>query len=158
MTVPYTNQVADKVFVKANRRNFIDDLVLEKLKSLNLPPSPRCSDSEFIRRAFLDTIGVLPTAQETREFLANKSSKKRDALIESLLQRPEFVDYWSYKWSDLLLVSSKQLKPAAMWSYYNWIRNNVAANTPWDRFVRESDHGARQHPGKRRGQFLRAAR
>jgi hypothetical protein len=137
VTVPYTNQVAAKVFAQASRRNFIDDLVLEKLKSLNLPPSPRCSDSEFIRRAFLDTIGILPTAQETRGFLGNKSSKKRDVLIESLLQRPEFVDYWSYKWSDLLLVSSKQLKPAAMWSYYNWVRNNVAANTPWDRFVRD---------------------
>ena len=61
------------VFAKAKRRNFIDDLVLEKLQSLNLPPSPRCTDAEFIRRAFIDTIGVLPTAQETRDFLADKS-------------------------------------------------------------------------------------
>jgi hypothetical protein len=58
-------------------------------------------------------------------------------LIESLLKRPEFVDYWTYKWSDLLLVQSKKLKPAAMWSYYNWIRNNVAANTPWDELTRK---------------------
>ena len=50
--------------------------------------------------------------------------------------RPEFVDYWSYKWSDLLLVGSKKLRPAAMWAYYNWIRNNVAADTPWDKFAR----------------------
>ena len=57
--------------------------------------------------------------------------------LDLLLQRPEFVDYWTYKWSDLLLVSSKQLKPTAMWSYYNWVRKNVAANTPWDRFVHE---------------------
>ncbi|MBI3850634.1 MAG: DUF1553 domain-containing protein [Verrucomicrobia bacterium] len=137
VTAPYTNRIANKVFAKAARRNFIDELVLEKLRSLSLPPSPRCSDSEFIRRAFLDTIGILPSAQETRRFLADKSSKKRDALIESLSRRPEFVDYWTYKWSDLLLVSSKQLRPAAMWSYYNWIRNNVAANTPWDKFARE---------------------
>src|SRR5439155_19149602 len=94
-------------------------------------------DSEFIRRAFIDTIGILPTEQETRDFLTSKDSKKRDKLIETLLNRPEFVDYWSYKWSDLLLVQSKKLKPAAMWSYYNWIHNNVAANTPWDKMVRQ---------------------
>ena len=137
ITVPYTNQVASSAFARARRRNFIDDLVLEKLRSLNLPPSPRCTEAEFIRRAFLDTIGVLPTAREARDYLANKSAKKRDALIESLLQRPEFVDYWTYKWSDLLLVNSKSLKPAPMWAYHDWIRRNVAANRPWDEFVRQ---------------------
>ncbi|MEY2428749.1 MAG: hypothetical protein QOJ40_1634, partial [Verrucomicrobiota bacterium] len=138
ITVPYTNQISKRVFAQAKRRNLIDNLVLEKLQSLNLPPSPRCTDPDFIRRAFIDTTGVLPTAAETRAFLASKAADKRDRLIESLLGRPEFVDYWSYKWSDLLLVSSKQLKAsAAMWSYYNWIRNNVAANTPWDAFVRK---------------------
>jgi len=137
ITVPYTNKVAKSVFTRAKRRNFIDELALEKLQSLNLPVSPRCTDSEFIRRAFIDATGVLPTAQETRDFLADKSAAKRDKLIESLLRRPEFVDYWTYKWSDLLLVSTKQLKPPAVWSYYNWIRNNVAANTPWDAFARK---------------------
>jgi uncharacterized protein DUF1549/uncharacterized protein DUF1553/Big-like domain-containing protein len=137
VTVPYTNEVPKETFAKAPRRNFIDELVIEKLQTLNLPPSARCSDEEFIRRAFLDTIGTLPTAQEVRDFLSSKSERKRDGLIESLLKRAEFVDYWAYKWSDLLLVQSKQLKAAAMWSYYNWIRNNVAANTPWDKLVRE---------------------
>lgn len=136
ITVPFTNKVPAEVFAQAPRRNFIDDLVLEKLQSLNLPPSPRSSDEEFLRRAFLDTIGVLPTAQETRDFLAKQSAGRRDELIDLLLQRPEFVDYWTYKWSDLLLVQSRNLKSAAMWSFYNWIRNNVAANTPWDLFVR----------------------
>ena len=94
---------------KAPQRNFIDELVLEKLQSLNLPPSPRSTDSEFIRRAFLDTIGVLPTAQETRAFPRRiNRPNKRDELIEKLLKRPEFVDYWTYKWSDLLLVQSTQ--------------------------------------------------
>jgi hypothetical protein len=137
ITVPYTNRVSSGLFAKAPKRNFIDDLVLEKLHELNLPPSVRCTDEEFIRRAFLDTIGTLPMAKEAREFASNKTADKRDRLIDSLLARPEFVDYWSYKWSDLLLVNSERLRPAAMWSYYNWIRNNVAANTPWDRFVRE---------------------
>ena len=137
ITAPYTNKVAAEVFAKAPKRNFIDKEVLTKLRELNIPPSPRCTDEEFIRRAFLDTIGALPTAEEAREFAASKEVDKRDHLIDSLLARPEFVDYWSYKWSDLLLVNSEKLRPAAMWSYYNWIRNNVAANTPWDRFVRE---------------------
>jgi hypothetical protein len=137
VTVPYTNQVPADVFANAEKRNFIDELALEKLQSLNLRPSQKCSDSEFIRRAFVDTTGVLPSVDETREFLTSTAPDKRDRLIESLLKRPEFVDYWTYKWSDLLLVQSKKLKPAAMWSYYNWIRNNVAANTPWDEFVRK---------------------
>ncbi len=137
VTVPYTNSVSEEVFSKASRRNFIDELVLEKLKSLNLPPSPRANDSQFIRRAFLDTAGILPTAEETRNFVASDSPTKRDELIEQLLSRPEFVDYWTYKWSDLLLVSSRKLKPSAMWSYYNWIHNNVAANTHWDTLVRK---------------------
>jgi hypothetical protein len=137
VTVPYTNKVAPEVFAQAKRRNFIDDLVLEKLQALNLPPSPGCSDAEFIRRAFIDTIGVLPAVPETRAFLASAASDKREQLIESLLQRPEFVDYWTYKWSDLLLVSSEKLRATALSSYYNWIRNNVAANTPWDQFVRQ---------------------
>jgi hypothetical protein len=136
VTAPYTNRVSPEIFSRAPQRNFIDELVLAKLRELNLPPSPRCTDEEFIRRASLDTIGTLPTVPEVREFLSNSQADKRDRLIESLLVRPEFVDYWTYKWSDLLLVSSERLKPAAMWSYYHWIRNHVAANTPWDRFVR----------------------
>ena len=137
ITAPYTNKIPQRDFTRAPRRNFIDDLVLEKLRNLNIPPSPRCTDAEFVRRAYIDTIGILPTEQETRGFLAERSSKKRDKLIETLLQRPEFVDYWSYKWSDLLLVNDKKLRPAAVWAYYDWIRNQVAANTPWDKFARQ---------------------
>jgi hypothetical protein len=136
VTVPYTNAVAAERFAQTEKRNFIDELVLEKLQTLNLPPSPRAADSEFIRRAYLDTTGLLPPAVETRAFLADQSEGKRDRLIEKLLASHEFVDYWAYKWSDLLLVSSKKLRPAAMWAYYRWIRDNVAANTPWDVFVR----------------------
>jgi hypothetical protein len=136
VTVPYTNNVPEEIFARAERRNFIDELVLEKLKSLNLPPSPKSSDAEFLRRVYLDSMGILPSAGEARAFLDDKSEGKRDALIEQVLQRPEFVDYWTYKWSELLLVSSKKLNPKAMWSYYNWVHNNVAANTPWDVLVR----------------------
>ncbi len=137
VTVPYTNQLSPDLFASAKRRNFIDGLVLEKLQSLNLPPSERCSDADFLRRAYIDTVGVIPSIEETRAFLSDTSATKRDQLIEKLLARPEFVDYWSYKWSDLLLVSSRQLRTPAMWSFYNWIHQNVAANTPWDLFVRK---------------------
>jgi hypothetical protein len=136
ISVPYTNSISKEVFAKAERRNFIDELVLKKLESLKIPPSPRSIDSEFIRRVYLDTIGSLPGADETRKFLADDRSNKRDLLIDELLARPEFADYWTYKWSDLLLVSSKSLSANSMWSFYNWIHDNVAANTPWDVMVR----------------------
>lgn len=137
VTVPYSHAVDPKVFAEAPRRNFIDNLTLAKLEELQLPPSPRCSDAEFIRRAFLDTVGTLPSAQEVREFLKDSSKDKRDLLIESLLSRPAFVDYWTYKWSDLLLVNGEKLPTRAMWSYHHWIRESVAANKPWDQLVRE---------------------
>ncbi len=137
ITVPMGQAVDAAAFTAFQPRNFIDQRVQEKLRELNLPPSPRCSDEEFIRRAFIDTIGVLPTAEETRAFLTSTSSTKRDALIEALLKRPEFTDYWSYKWSDLLLVNSNKLPVTQMWSYYQWIRRNVEQNTPWDAMVRE---------------------
>jgi hypothetical protein len=136
VSVPFPNQLAPEVYTQAPRRNWIDDRVTAKLRELSLPPSPRCSDSEFIRRVFLDTIGVLPTADESRAFLADTAPDKRDKLIETLFHRPEFVDYWTYKWSDLLLVTKRKLRPPAMWSYYKWIRDQVASNTPWDVFAR----------------------
>ena len=137
VTVPFTNDVSADVFARAERHNFIDDLVLKKLRSLNLPPSPKAEDAEFLRRVYLDTIGMLPSIEEARKFLADTSEGKRERLIDDLLDRREFADYWTYKWSDLLLVSSKGLRPAAMWAYYNWIHNEVSANTSWDQLVKE---------------------
>src|ERR1051325_2618545 len=85
VTSPFDKPLPADTFVKESAKNLIDKLVLEKLKELNLPPSPLAEDSEFIRRAFVDTIGVLPTSDETRQFLADRSGNKRDRLIESLL-------------------------------------------------------------------------
>jgi len=135
VTVPYANKVPSLVFTQAARRNVIDRLVLAKLQRLNLPPSPRCSNGEFLRRAYLDTIGVLPTADEVKTFLADKSPDKRDKVIEQLLKRPEFVDYWTYKWSDLLLLSGQRLRPKALDAFSKWIRQRVEQNTAWDEFV-----------------------
>ncbi|MDX1944287.1 MAG: DUF1553 domain-containing protein [Pirellulaceae bacterium] len=137
LTVPYPNQVESQVFAQAERRNFIDDKVLAKLQALGVPPSPRANDATFLRRAFLDTIGTLPTADEARAFLADPAADKRDRVIDHLLTRPEFVDYWAYKWSDLLLLSGERLRPKALETYYAWIRKAVADNKPWDQFARE---------------------
>jgi hypothetical protein len=137
ITSPFPGRVDPAVYARAPRSNFIDDLVLAKLAELNIEPSPLSSDAEFIRRVFLDAAGILPTPEEVRTFLADQAPDKRAKLVDGLLARPEFVDYWSYKWSDLLLVSSRSLPSNAMWSYYNWIRRNVEANTPWDRMARD---------------------
>ena len=119
--------------------NFIDELVLDKLQSLNLPPSPLCDDATFVRRAFLDTIGMVPTVAELKEFLDDDrpSAIKRQRLVDDLLARPEFVDYWAYKWSDLLLVNGSSLGAESVKVYYSWIRQRVAENMPWDQLVRQ---------------------
>ena len=137
LTVPFPNQLASDAFTKFPRHNYIDDLVLDKLKKLNIAPSGECDDATFIRRAFLDAAGILPSAEEVETFLADKSPAKRAALIDKLMARDEFVDYWAYKWSDLLLVSSKRLDSTAMWTFYDWIRAGVKQNKPWDQFAKE---------------------
>jgi hypothetical protein len=109
---------------------------MEKLTALNMPPSPKSDDSAFLRRVYLDTIGVLPTADEAKIFLADTDPDKRTKLIEQLLSRPEFVDYWAYQWSDVLLLTGNRLRPEAIKSYYKWIRDRVAENVPWDEFAR----------------------
>ncbi len=134
---PFTAQVDPGIYARAPRHNFIDDLVLTKLRELNIEPSPLSSDSEFIRRVYLDAAGILPEPDEVRAFLADTRPDKRARLIDALLERPEFVDYWAYKWSDLLLVSSKNLQSNAMWAYYKWIRASVESNKPWDQMARE---------------------
>ena len=137
ITSPFPNHIDAAAYARAPRANFIDGLVLTKLSELNIEPSPLSSDTEFIRRAYLDAAGILPAPDEIRAFLSDTRADKRARLIDALLERSEFVDYWAYKWSDLLLVSSRSLPSNAMWSYYNWIRSSVAANKPWDQMARE---------------------
>ena len=137
LSVPFPAAIDPAVFQKAKRNNYVDDLVLKKLETLHIPPSRQTTDAEFIRRAYLDAAGILPTAAETEKFLSDTSPEKRGRLIDDLMKRSEFVDYWAYKWSDLLLVSSNKLSSEGMWSYYNWIRQNVATDRPWNQMVRE---------------------
>jgi hypothetical protein len=137
LTSPFSNAIPAEVFAQAPRANFIDDLVLAQLQRLNLRPSPPADDATFVRRAFLDTIGRLPTPAEVESFVRDSAADKHARLADALFARPEFVDYWTYKWSDVFLVSGAKLRPDAVRAYYGWIRARVAANTPWDRLVRE---------------------
>lgn len=134
---PFPNQIPEEVFTQAPRRNFIDDLVLEQLQRLRLKPSATSTDAEFVRRAYIDTAGIIPSADETRGFLEDQSPGKRDRLIDQLLGRKETVDYWAYRWSDMLLVNGRRLRPESVKAYYKWIRERVAKNTPWDKIVSE---------------------
>ena len=137
ITVPYDNKIDPQIFAQLQPRSFIDEQINQQLRRLNLPPSPRCNDETFIRRVFLDCIGLPPTADEVRNFLADSSEDKRDKLIDQLLERPEFVDYWTYKWSDLLMLNGALLRPEALKTYYHWVHDHVEKNTPWNEFVAE---------------------
>lgn len=132
VTVPYPFDVPDERYGDASRVNFIDDLVLEQLRRLHLEPSPDCDDATFVRRVHLDMIGRLPTPGEVAGFDGDRA-----ALVERLLATPGYVDFWTYKWSDMLLVSGSKLRPDAVKAYYDWIRERVAANVPWDTFARD---------------------
>ena len=137
ITAPFLSEDPPAVTVADASPNLIDRQVNQKLSQLRLPASPRSTDAQFFRRVHLDTLGILPTLEEVKRFLGDDREDKRARLIDSLLERPEYVDYWTYQWSDLLLVQSKNLGTPAMWSYYRWIRDQVARNTPWDEFVRQ---------------------
>jgi hypothetical protein len=135
LRIPFPYKLDEAIFSKAPRNNYIDDAILDHLRALHIPPSPVATDAEFIRRAYLDAAGILPAPSEVDKFLKDPSPEKRNRLIDELIKRPEFVDYWTYKWSDLLLVSSTHLSNDEMWSYYKWIRQSVASNKPWNVFA-----------------------
>ena len=117
--------------------NFIDENVFAKLQSLRMNPSEVCDDTTFLRRASLDLIGVLPTADEARAFTKETRPDKRERLIEALLDRPEFADFWAMKWADLFRVEEKTLDRKGVATFHAWIRDSVATNKPLDEFVRE---------------------
>ena len=118
----------------------IDQLVFNRLKQLDIQPANFCSDAVFVRRAYLDVIGTQPSAPEASSFILNRDPDKRAKLIDRLLARDEFADYWAMKWSDLLRVKAEfpiDLWPNAAQAYYHWIRAAIAANQPYDQFVRD---------------------
>ncbi len=129
--------------------NFIDDLAADKFRELGVVPSPLCDDSVFIRRAFLDSIGTLPTPEQTLAFVADQDTAKRARLIDSLLGltgdpaldrfNDLYAAVWTLKWSDLLRNTSNgsAAEEQRMWAMHNWIKESMRTNKPFDRFVSE---------------------
>jgi len=133
--------------------NFIDQHVLAKLTSLRIPPSARSSDEMFIRRVYLDTIGVLPTEAEVQNFVSDGHPDKRSRVIDQLLQRPEFVDLWTMLLADLFQNRKERDHDVrgvkGVRAFHQWLRSQVAANRPWNELVREvltSTGNTDEHP------------
>lgn len=135
--VPADRLLPDEKYAALPRNNFIDDLAYDHFRQLGLFPSDLCSDAEFLRRASLDAIGVLPTPDEVRSFLADKDPNKRTKLIAHLVERPAFVDYWANKWADLLRPNPDRVGVKSVFILDQWIRESFRQNKPYDQFVRE---------------------
>ena len=114
--------------------NFIDEIVFEKLARLNVPHSRPSTDAEFIRRVHLDTIGVVPTAAETRRFLSDPSDDRRARLVDDLLRRPEYAEFWAVKWGDLFANSVLTSSDGTAY-LQDWLRRAFEDNMPYDEFV-----------------------
>jgi hypothetical protein len=119
------------------QNNYIDKFVFAKLKMLSIPPSDLCTDQEFIRRAYLDVCGILPTPKEVHDFLADSSPSKRARLIDALLERPEYADFWTLKWSDVFRSTRKTIQVKGTHVFQHWLRDHVAKNSGFDTIVRE---------------------
>jgi hypothetical protein len=139
LTMPHPTETKPEWY--AARKNVIDEHVMNKLASLRIEPSDLCDDATFLRRAMLDCLGTLPTSQEVRSFLADSSADKRAKLIDFLLERPEFVDYWTLQLGDLLQNRKERDHDVrgnkGVRAMHAWLRQQVAANRPWSEIARD---------------------
>ena len=145
--VPFANQVDPSIFANWKQDNPVDRHAMDKFQQLGLVPSGRCDDATFIRRAFLDAIGGVPTVEETREFLASDDPNKREHLVRRLLgmtgepkldvYNDRYAAFWTLKWSDLIRNNSNTVGEQGMWAMHNWIKESFRVNKPFDQFVRE---------------------
>jgi Protein of unknown function (DUF1553)/Protein of unknown function (DUF1549) len=117
--------------------NYVDHLAFGKLKMLNILPSEVCTDQEFIRRVYLDACGTLPRPEEAKAFLASTDPTKRAQLIDRLLERPEYADFWTLKWSDVLRSNRKAIQLKGVHVFQDWLRERIERNTPFDQVVRD---------------------
>jgi len=124
-------------WIPVAENNYIDRHVSAKLKMMSIQPSELCTDQEFIRRAYLDLCGILPTGEETATFLASTEKDKRARLIDRLLERPEYADFWTLKWCDVLRSDRKTIQVKGTFVYQNWLRDRIAGNTPFHQIVRD---------------------
>lgn len=132
--VPY-GETASAVTFRGS--NFIDTAMGRQWQQLQLSPAPLASDGEFVRRVYLDLIGTLPSPEEVRRFLASTDGDKRARLIDELLERPEYVDYWTLKWSDLLRAHRRSLGEKGLATFNAWLRQALRENRPFDQIVRQ---------------------
>lgn len=139
MTIPYEKPVDASFY--AVTQNQLDAPVLEKLRGLHIPPSGRADDATFARRAFLDVIGTLPSTEEVEKFVSSAAKDKRAKLIDDLLERPEFVDYWTLQFCDLLQNRKERdhdVRGAkGVRDFYYWVHEKLARNTPWNQMAHE---------------------
>ncbi len=135
--IPLPTKVDASYYAKLPRINFIDGHVWDKLQRLNLTASEPAGESTFHRRAYLSVIGRLPTPDETRAYLVDTDAKKRAKLIDALLARPEYADFWANKWADLLRPNPYHVGIKATFTFDQWIRDQFRKNTPYDQFVRK---------------------
>ena len=124
-------------FPNVTRNNYMDEWVFSKLKRLNIEPSGLSSDEHFLRRVYLDTVGLLPTQKEAEEFLDSKEPDKRAKLIDALLQRPEFSEYWALKYTELFRAGTREAGPKGARIIYEWVKQSFLENKPYDKMVTE---------------------
>jgi hypothetical protein len=134
--VLFRGPAPDRTWPNPPAVNFIDSHVFAKLRKLRVEPSPLSTDEEFVRRVHLDAIGRLPTLEAVRAFLADRDPKKRERLIDSLVERPEFADWWGLKWADRLGVNQRFVGKIGAVKYGEWVRQQIAANVPEDELAR----------------------
>jgi hypothetical protein len=137
VTVPAERSLSDSVYTSLPVNNFIDEAVYARLKEQGIAPSERCSDAEFLRRSSLDAIGVLPTPEQVREFLADAAPDKRARWVDRLLESPAYADYWATKWGDLLKPNTQRVGVKPVYLLDHWLRDSLRKNQPYDQFVRE---------------------
>ena len=125
------------MFTRPPENNFIDEAVWDKLQRLGLRPSELADDATFLRRVYLDTIGTLPTVAESREFLSNDLPDKRGRLIDRLLERDEYADYWAMRWADILRVDKSIVTPQGAVAMTRWLKRQFKKNTSYDEFARQ---------------------
>lgn len=137
IVVPAERTLPAEQFAQLPRNNFLDELAYAQFQRLGLLPSDLCTDTEFLRRASLDTLGVLPTPEEARAVATASLPLDRAALIDRLLARPEFADYWANKWADLLRPNPDRVGVKSVLTLDEWLRASFRADKPYDQFVRE---------------------
>jgi hypothetical protein len=135
--VTFLQEVPGFVWNNPSENGFVDSLVFTKLKQLQILPSDLCTDEEFLRRAYLDTAGRLPTVAETQAYQANSAPNRREQLIDLLVDSDDFASFWTLKWADVLRSNSKKLNATGVHKFRLWIYESIRNDKPFDQFARE---------------------